>query len=151
VLNPAPEQAVGDREDARPDDPGAMPGGQRMKSKRVQAMVLATAAVAGYGLAAAYTALAAPALPVISDWGPGDGLTRYVLTSADGAMSPALLADLERVDGIVNAQSLSDGRALVATDDLLAQDLRVLPGVSAVELSASVPVAATVTDPLFPA
>src|SRR4029453_12188749 len=31
-----------------------------------------------------------------------------------------------------------------------AQDLRAVPGVADVEVSASVPVAATVTDPLFP-
>ncbi|TFV92291.1 hypothetical protein E4P40_03595, partial [Blastococcus sp. CT_GayMR20] len=124
--------------------------GRRMKSKRVQAIVLTAAVAAGYAGAATFSALAAPSLPVISDWGPGDGLTRYVLTAVNGAASPALLADLERVDGVVHAQSLSDGRALVATEDLLAQDLRALQGVSAVELSASVPVAASVTDPLFP-
>jgi len=56
-----------------------------MTTKRVQAPVLATAAVAGYAGAAALTASAAPALPLISDWGPGDGLTRSVLTAASGA------------------------------------------------------------------
>jgi serine protease len=121
-----------------------------MKSKRVQAMVLATAAIAGYAGAAAYSALAAPVLPIITDWGPGDGLTRYVLTASAGATSPELLAGLEDVDGVVSAQSLSDGRALVATDGLVAQDLATVPGVSGVEISPSVPVAATVTDPLFP-
>jgi serine protease len=121
-----------------------------MKSKRVQAMVLATAAVAGYGGAAAFSALAAPALPVITDWGPGDGLTRYVLTAASGAASPELLAALESVDGVVSAQSLSDGRALVAIDDALPQELRAVDGVSDVAVSPSVPVAGTVTDPLFP-
>jgi hypothetical protein len=121
-----------------------------MKSKRIQAIVLATAAVAGYGGAAAYSALAAPVLPVITDWGPGDGLTRYVLTAASGTASPELLAGLEDVDGVVSAQSLSDGRALVATDGLLPQHLGAVAGVSGVEISPSVPVAATVTDPLFP-
>jgi serine protease len=121
-----------------------------MKSKRIQAIVLATAAVAGYGGAAAYSALAAPVLPVITDWGPGDGLTRYVLTAASGTASPELLAGLEDVDGVVNAQLLSDGRALVATDGLLPQDLAAVAGVSGVEISPSVPVAASVTDPLFP-
>ncbi|TQN41056.1 subtilisin family serine protease [Blastococcus colisei] len=121
-----------------------------MKSKRVQAMVLATAAVAGYGGAAAFSAVAAPALPVITDWGPGDGLTRYVLTATSGTTSPELLAGLGGVDGVVSAQTLSDGRALVATDGLVPQDLAAVSGVSAVELSPQVPVAATVTDPFFP-
>jgi serine protease len=121
-----------------------------MSIKRVQAMVLATAAVAGYAGAAAYSALAAPVLPVITDWGSGDGLTRYVLTASAGAASPELLAALDDVDGVVSAQSLSDGRALVATDDLLPRDLRSVAGVSEVEISPSVPLAAAVTDPLFP-
>ena len=69
-----------------------------MKSTRVQAAVLVTAAVAGYAGAAAFSALAAPALPVITDWGPGDGLTRYALTATSGSASPALLAALEDVD-----------------------------------------------------
>ena len=38
-----------------------------MKSKRVQAVVLGAALAAGYGGAAAYTALAAPSLPVVTD------------------------------------------------------------------------------------
>jgi hypothetical protein len=41
-----------------------------MKSKRVQAIVLVAALAAGYGGAAAFTALAGPALPVITDWAP---------------------------------------------------------------------------------
>ncbi|MFD2092946.1 S8 family serine peptidase [Blastococcus deserti] len=121
-----------------------------MKSTRIQAMILATAAVAGYAGAAAFSALAAPALPLITSWGPGDGLTRYVLTLSSGTASPELLAGLEVVDGVVSAQSLSDGRALVATDGLVPQDLGAVPGVAAVEASTSVPVAGTVTDPLFP-
>ena len=124
-------------------------GSQWMKSKRVQALVMATAVVAGYAGAAAYSALAAPALPVITDWGPGDRLTRYVVT-ASGAASPSLLGALEDVDGVVSAQPLSDGRALVATEGLPPRDLRAVVGVTSVEVSPSVPVAATVTDPLFP-
>ncbi|TFV67289.1 UNVERIFIED_ORG: hypothetical protein E4P37_03820 [Bacillus sp. AZ43] len=120
-----------------------------MKSKRIQALVLATAAVAGYAGAAAFTASAEPAVPVVSDWGPGDGLTRYVLTSVHGAASPEQLAGLEEVDGVVSAQALTDGRALVATDGLLPRDLRAVPGVADVEVSPSVPVAGTVTDPYF--
>ncbi len=102
-----------------------------MKSTRVQALVLVTAAVAGYGGAAAFSALAAPALPVITDWGPGDGLTRYVLTAASGTASPDLLAGPEDVEGVVIAQTLSDGRALVATDDLLPRDLGAVAGACA--------------------
>lgn len=55
---------------------------------RVQAMVLVTAAVAGYAGAAAFSALAAPALPVLTDRGPVDGLTRYVLTATSGSAPP---------------------------------------------------------------
>src|SRR5215203_547626 len=68
LLNRGPEPAVDDREDARPPrctgagatgrSGGQASGGRPMKSKRVQAMVLATAAVAGYGGAAAFSALA---------------------------------------------------------------------------------------------
>jgi serine protease len=121
-----------------------------MTTKRVQAMVLATAAVAGYAGAAVLTASAAPAVPVVSDWGPGDGLTRYVLTAASGPAGPDLLATLEDVDGVVSAQTLSDGRALVATDALVPADLGAVAGISSVELSPQVPVAGTVSDPFFP-
>ena len=121
-----------------------------MKSRPVQALVMVTAVVAGYAGAAAFSALAAPVLPVVTDWGPGDGLTRYVLTAATGTTSPQLLRVVEDVDGVVSAQPLSDGRALVATEALRPADLRSVAGVSEVEVSPSVPVAATVTDPLFP-
>ncbi len=52
-----------------------------MKSKRVQALILAAAVAAGYAGAAAYSAWALPSVPVATDFGPGDGLTRYVLTA----------------------------------------------------------------------
>lgn len=124
-----------------------------MTSKRVQAMVLATAAVAGYAGAAAITAAAAPALPsvaVASDFGPGDGLTRYALTAQPGALDDGLLAALDAVPGVASAQSLGDGRALVAADGVTPERLGAVAGVAAVEISPSVPVLGTVSDPYFP-
>jgi len=53
-----------------------------MTSKRVQALVLTAAVAAGYAGAAAYSAWALPSVAVASDFGPGDGLTRYVLTAS---------------------------------------------------------------------
>lgn len=119
-----------------------------MKSRRVQAVILATALAAGYGGAAAYTAMASPSLPVVSDFGPGDGLTRYVVAAAEGGVGDDVLAGLSAVDGVVSAQPLSDGRALVATDALTPRDLAAVAGVGAVEPSASASLFGTVTDPL---
>lgn len=119
----------------------------------MQAAVLVTAAVAGYAGAAAFSALAAPALPpvaVATDFGPGDGLTRYALTAQPGALDDDLLAALDAVPGVASAQSLGDGRALVATDGVTPERLGAVSGVAAVELSPSVPVLGTVSDPYFP-
>ncbi|MCV2490217.1 S8 family serine peptidase [Geodermatophilus sp. YIM 151500] len=116
-----------------------------MRGKRAQAVLLTAAAVAGYAGAAAWAALAGPAVPVITDLGEGDGLTRYVVTAA-GSDLPAAL---ETVDGVVSAQALSDGRVLVATDDLSAGDLASVPGVAGVEPSVSLPLLGAVTDPYF--
>ncbi|PWW22494.1 hypothetical protein JD79_01648 [Geodermatophilus normandii] len=96
-------------------------------SRRAQAAVLVTAVVTGYAGAAAYTALAAPALPVAEDFGPGDGLDRYVVTAAGGDAA-ALLGTLTALDGVANAQRLSDGRAIVATGELSADDLAAVGG-----------------------
>ena len=75
---------------------------------------------AGYAGATAYSAWALPSVPVATDFGPGDGLTRYVLTAASGDAT-CLLAGLEATDGVVSAQRLSDGRALVATKGMAPQ------------------------------
>jgi serine protease len=120
-----------------------------MKSKRVQALILAAAVAAGYAGAAAYSAWALPSVQIAGDFGPDDGLTRYVLTAASGDAT-ALLAGLEATDGVVSAQRLSDGRALVATKGMAPQHLESLPGVADAEFSPSVPVLGTVTDPYFP-
>ncbi|WP_305852263.1 S8 family serine peptidase [Blastococcus sp. PRF04-17] len=121
-----------------------------MKSKRVQAVALAGAVVAGYAGAAVFSALAAPAIPIATDFGPDDGLTRIVLTADAGAVDAAMLEALESVDGVVTAQSLDDGRALVATEGLAPHQLAVVPGVAHAEFSVSAPVLGTVTDPYFP-
>jgi subtilisin family serine protease len=121
-----------------------------MKSMRVQALVLTTAVVAGYAGAAAFSAWSQPAVPIATGFGPDDGLTRYVLTATSGTASEDLLAELERTDGVVNAQRLNDGRALVATKGLAPQHLEALPGIADAAFSTTVPVLGTVTDPFFP-
>ena len=120
-----------------------------MTSKRVQALILVAAVAGGYAGAAAYSAWALPSVAVATDFGPGDGLTRYVLTASSGDAS-GLLAALTATDGVVSAQRLSDGRALVATKGLTPQNLEVLPGIAHAEFSTSVPVLGTITDPYFP-
>nr|WP_147252313.1 S8 family serine peptidase [Blastococcus sp. TF02A-30] len=121
-----------------------------MKSKRIQALVLASAVAVGYGGAAAWTAMATPSLPVVSDWGDGDGLTRYVVSASTGTVTADLLAGLQDVDGVVSAQPLSDGRALVAADGLAPQHLTAVPGVAAAEFDTTVEVAGALTDPFVP-
>src|SRR3954471_3739326 len=116
-----------------------------MFGTRGKAVVLVAAAVAGYAGAAAFSALALPSVEMASDYGPGDGLTRYVLTASAEAVD-----GLGRLPGVVNLQRLSDGRSLVATDGLTPADLQRVPGVTGVEVSPSVPVMAAVTDPYWP-
>src|SRR3954471_15792033 len=116
-----------------------------MFGTRGKAVVLVAAAVAGYAGAAAFSALALPSVEMASDYGPGDGLTRYVLTASAQALD-----GLSGLPGVVNSQRLSDGRTLVATDGLTPADLQRAPGVPAVEGSPSVPVMAAVTDPYWP-
>ncbi|NYJ05107.1 S8 family serine peptidase [Petropleomorpha daqingensis] len=116
-----------------------------MFGTRGKAVVLVAAAVAGYAGAAAFSALALPSVEIASDYGPGDGLTRYVVTASADAVT-----GLDGLPGVVNSQRLSDGRTLVATDGLTPAELQRVPGVSAVEVSPSVPVMASVTDPYWP-
>jgi hypothetical protein len=85
-----------------------------MTSKRLLALILGTAVVAGCAGAATFSAWGQPAVPLATGFGPDDRLTRYVLTATSGTASDDLLAELERTDGVVNAQRLSDGRAFVA-------------------------------------
>src|SRR3954453_6410055 len=140
------------RRQAVPDRPeGRASGGRRMKSKRVQAVVLAAALAVGYAGAAVYSAMAAPSLPIITHFGHGDGLTRLVLTAENDVASPDLVHSLESVDGVVTAQPLHDGRVLVATEGLLPQHLAAVEGVADVEMATTVPVAATVDAPYIPA
>ncbi|SHN84686.1 Serine protease, subtilisin family [Geodermatophilus obscurus] len=115
------------------------------------AVVLVSASVAGYAGAAAYSALASPAVPLVSDFGPGDGLTRYVLTADEGVAPADLAQAVALADGVVNAQPVGADRALVATEGLAPHDLEALPGVADAEYSPAVPVAAgTVADPYWP-
>ena len=104
-----------------------------MFGTRGRAVVLVAAAVAGYAGAAAFSALALPSVEIASDYGPGDGLTRYVVTASTDAVT-----GIDALPGVVNSQQLSDGRTLVATDGLTPAELQRVPGVSAVEVSPSV-------------
>ncbi|MCZ2821769.1 S8 family serine peptidase [Modestobacter sp. VKM Ac-2977] len=115
----------------------------------VRVVAVVAAALTGFGGAAAVDALAGPGLPIaVADgFGTGDGLTRYVVTAAAGDVTPQFLAELDQLDGVDSAQSLFEATALVATDGISAQTLRSLPGVADVELSPSVPVLGTVSDP----
>ncbi|RBY92053.1 hypothetical protein DQ244_06990 [Blastococcus sp. TBT05-19] len=117
-----------------------------MSSKRVMGIVLTSAVVAGYAGAAAWTAWAQPEIEVITGYGEGDGLTRYAVTAEAGAAGD-LLAALETVPGVASAQWVDDGIALVAVDGVTPDRLRAVPGIDDVELSPSVPVLGTVTDP----
>ncbi len=117
----------------------------------VLAVVLVSASVAGYAGAAAYSALALAAVPVVSDFGPGDGLTRYVVTADEGLAPADLVRAVALADGVVNAQPVGTDRALVATAGLAPHHVEALPGVADAEYSPAVPVAAgTVADPYWP-
>ena len=54
------------------------------------------------------------------------------------------------MDGVVTAQSLYGGFALVATEGLGPHQLEAVPGVADAEFSTSVPVLGTISDPYFP-
>src|SRR3954452_15125224 len=116
-----------------------------MFGTRGKAVVLVAAAVAGYAGAAAFSALALPSVEIATDYGPGDGLTRYVVTASAEAAD-----GLGGLPGVVSAQRLSDGRTLVATEGGAPAELQSAPGVASVEVSPSVPVMATVSDPYWP-
>src|SRR3954453_2198222 len=116
-----------------------------MFGTRGKAVVLVAAAVAGYAGAAAFSALALPTVEIATDYGPGDGLTRYVVTASAEAAD-----GLGGLPGVVNAQRLSDGRTLVATEGVAPAELQRVPGVASVEVSPSVPVMAAVSDPYWP-
>ena len=124
-----------------------------MKSKRVQAIVLATAAVGRLrGRRRVHRAGRRRPCRVITDWGPGDGLTRYVAHGRRRRRRRRRCSPTSSdVDGIVSAQRCPTAAPSSPPTTSPPQDLRALPGVAAVELSASVPVAGAVTDPLFPA
>ncbi|MCZ2848093.1 S8 family serine peptidase [Modestobacter sp. VKM Ac-2978] len=116
----------------------------------VRVVAVVAAALTGFGGAAAVDALVGPpTVPVAEGFGPGDGLTRYVVTAAAGDATPEFVAGLDQQDGVDSAQRLFDGTALVAVDGPTLPQLRALPGVAAVELSPSVPVFGTASDPYY--
>ncbi|MGY2079862.1 S8 family serine peptidase [Modestobacter sp. SYSU DS0657] len=127
----------------RPDAPPRRRTGQRL-------LAAAAAAVLGFGGAAAidHLALAAPALTEADGWGPGDGLTRFVLTGEDGPVSQVTLDAVAAVEGVVNVQSFHDGSGFVATEGLAPEVLAAVPGIASVELSPSVPVLSS-ADPYY--
>ncbi|WP_157944137.1 S8 family serine peptidase, partial [Blastococcus atacamensis] len=118
-----------------------------MTSKRVMGIVLTSAVVAGYAGAAVWSAWAQPSVELVAGYGEGDGLTRYVLTAQPGTAGSDLLTSLDAVPGVASAQWIDGTHALVATDGVAPERLGAVPGIDAVELSPSVPVLGTVTDP----
>ena len=120
-----------------------------MSLVRTRVVAVVAVALTGFGGAAAVDALARPAVAVADGFGPGDGLTRYVLTASAGPATPEFLAALDAVEGVDSAQRLDDGSALVATTGMPPQRLRSLPGVATVDFSPSVPVQGTVSDPYW--
>jgi serine protease len=112
----------------------------------------ALAAALGFGGAAVVDALLLGHPAVADDFGPGDGLTRYVVQLDGARVTDEQLQSLAAVSGVAHAQRLFDGSALVATDDLSVADLApVLPG-GRVTLSEPGEVFAdAVTDPAWEA
>ncbi|MCM3523368.1 hypothetical protein, partial [Curtobacterium sp. P97] len=79
--------------------------------RRILAAGTVATVVLGFSVAAAVDALAAPDVPVADGFGPGDGLSRWVLGTADPA---ALVTAAATAPGVVNAQPLFGGGVLVA-------------------------------------
>ncbi|GHE08697.1 S8 family serine peptidase [Klenkia taihuensis] len=116
--------------------------------RRLVAVGMAATVVVGFAAAAVADTLRLPDVPVAvaDDYGPGDGLSRWVLGTADPA---ALVTAATATPGVVNAQPLFDGGVLVATDTAGPSVLAAIPGVTSVEPSVSVPVMADPTDPYW--
>ena len=123
--------------------------GERGRRRRLRAIAVVAAALTGFGSAAAVDALAEPPLEIADGFGPGDGLTRYVVAASSGDATPELLAALAAHEGVASAQRLHDGTALVATDGVSPQELRSVAGVAEVGFSTTVPVLGTASDPYY--
>ncbi len=116
--------------------------------RRILAAGVVATVVTGFAVAAAVDALAAPEVAVAEGYGPGDGLSRWVLGTDDPA---ALVAAATATPGVVNAQPLFDGGVLVATSSSDPTGLAAIPGVTSVEPSVSVPLSGVPTDPYWAA
>ncbi|MEI4280146.1 S8 family serine peptidase [Klenkia terrae] len=114
--------------------------------RRILAAGMAATVVVGFVVAAAVDALAAPEVAVAEGYGPGDGLSRWVLGTADPV---ALVPAAEATPGVVNAQPLFDGGVLVATTSADPTGLAAIPGVTSVEPSVSAELMADPTDPYW--
>ena len=124
-----------------------------MKSKRIQALILAAAVGAGLRGRGGVTAPGrCPSVPVATDFGPDDGLTRYVLTRRRRATTAGLLAAL---DARRTASSVPSACATAAPWSppraCAPQQLERSPASPTPSSRPSVPVLGTVTDPLLPA
>src|SRR3954466_15282007 len=127
---------------------------QRRWGARTRAVAVVAAAATGFSGAAVVDAFASdPHITVAADWGaPGDGLTRLVVTPADGGVPDAQLTQLEGTPGVVSAQRLFDGSALVATQGLEPQDLTaVLRGAELTHSAGGTVTDAVVSDPAWAA
>ncbi|MCO7220363.1 S8 family serine peptidase, partial [Klenkia sp. PcliD-1-E] len=114
--------------------------------RRVVAAGMAATIVVGFAAAAVADTLRLPDVPVAEGWGPGDGLSRWVLGTADPA---ALVTAAAAVPGVVNAQPLFDGTVLVATESADPTGLSAIPGVLSVEPSVSGELFVDPTDPYW--
>src|SRR3954451_4284913 len=125
---------------------------QRRWGARTRAVAVVAAAATGFSGAAVVDAFASDHhITVAADWGaPGDGLTRLVVTPADGGVTDAQLAQLAGTPGGVSAQRVFDGSALVAPQGLEPQDLTaVLPGVEVTHSASGTVADAFVSDPAW--
>ncbi|SDF94556.1 S8 family serine peptidase [Klenkia brasiliensis] len=114
--------------------------------RRLVAVGMAATVVVGFAAAAVADTLRLPDVAVADDWGPGDGLSRWVLGTADPA---ALVVAASAAPGVVNAQPLFDGTVLVATRSADPSALSSIPGVVSVDPSVSAELSADPTDPYW--
>lgn len=117
---------------------GGTHGSGSLSTPGRRAAAAALAVTVGFsGAAAIDTLLLSPAaVASVDDFGPGDGLTRLVV-SLPGGVSAEQIAALAALPAVDSAQALSDGTALVAGSAITPADLRsVLPGA---EVMPSVP------------
>ncbi|SFL14224.1 S8 family serine peptidase [Geodermatophilus ruber] len=117
--------------------------------RRTRAVAAVAAIAVGFGGAAVIDTLLlpAPAIAEAGDYGPGDGLTRLVVSVPGGADDTAVVT-LSALPGVESAQRLHDGSALVAGDGITpAAVTAALPTATVTPAVPGEVTAETVTDP----